>query len=55
MGPAFVLALKNLERITNVFGQPSEIYIDDESSPKRSDKTKTGEIVRQIRKKEKNP
>jgi DNA-binding response OmpR family regulator len=54
MGPSFVLALKNLERITNVFGQPSEIYIDDDSPPKRSGKTKTGEIVRQIRKKERN-
>jgi tetratricopeptide (TPR) repeat protein len=54
LGPAFALALKNLERITNVFGQPSEIYIDDDSPPKRSDRTKTGEIVRHIRRKERN-
>jgi CheY-like chemotaxis protein len=54
IGPSFNLALKNLERITNVFGQPSEIFIDDDSPRKRSDETKTGEIVRQIHRKEKN-
>ena len=55
IGPSFELALKNLERITNVFEQSAEIYINDTSLQKQRNKTKIGEIVRQIRKKEKNP
>jgi DNA-binding response OmpR family regulator len=54
IGPSFEPALKNLERITNVFEHSSEICIDDASPKKQRDKTKIGEIVRQIRKKEKD-
>jgi CheY-like chemotaxis protein len=54
IGPSFELALKNLERITNVFGQSAEIYINDDSPRKQRSKTKIGDIVRRIRKKEKN-
>jgi len=54
IGPSFEPARKNLERITNVFEHSSEICIDDASPKKQRDKTKIGEIVRQIRKKEKD-
>jgi DNA-binding response OmpR family regulator len=52
IGPSFELARKNLERITNVFEQSKEIYINETAPQKKRVESRIGEIVQRIKKKE---
>jgi DNA-binding response OmpR family regulator len=54
IGPSYELASKNLERITNVFEQSKEIFINEAAPKYKRAGSRVGEIVRRMKKKEKD-